>query len=219
MSLLLHGWDTRSPASLAFSFFCLRIKAFFLFKSSRNAWPCSHSSLSWDPTAVVPFVFNNKKVKSCVRRDDTSNSGKMRQISSCAMLNFKRPPLLLSRFPFYFLFFLRGSREFWLRRIWTIKVVFSPLRNAKQTFWKWKDFLLIPFHAHLLSSEVTMGPEEAAWGHQMECRGAEEVGMGGGGGSYYSDLVPLCWSQHAQVGSGGGDPVAARHLAWPLSFP
>lgn len=125
-----------------------------------------------------------------------------------------------SRDSFFTLGFLGGSREFWLRRIWPIKVVFAPLRNAKQTFWKWKDFLLIPFHAHLLSSEVTIGPEEAAWGHQMDRGGAEEVGMKRGwvgwGGSSYSDLVPLSWSQHVRIGTGGGDPVPACHQPWLL---
>lgn len=112
-----------------------------------------------------------------------------------------------SRGSFFIWGFLGGSREFWSRRIWPIKVVFAPLRNAKQTFWKWKDFLLIPFHAHLLSSEVTMGPEEAAWGLQMDRGGVEEVRMRWweAGYSLYSDLVPLSWSQHVRMGSGEWD--------------
>lgn len=101
---------------------------------------------------------------------------------------------------FFILGFLGGSCELWLRRIWPIKVVFAPRRNAKQTFWKWKDFLLIPFHAHLLSSEVTMGPEEAAWGRQMDC------GRRAGGYSSNSDLVRLPRSQHVRMGSDGGGP-------------
>lgn len=131
---------------------------------------------------------------------------------------FQATPAAAVEILFFVWGFLGGSREFSSRRIWPIKVVFAPLRNAKQTFWKWKDFLLIPFHAHLLSSEVTMGPEEAAWGHQMDRGGAEEAGMRGGRGySSYSDLVALSWSQHVRMGSGGGD-LAARHLAWLLLF-
>lgn len=109
---------------------------------------------------------------------------------------------------FFILGFLGGSCELWLRRIWPIKVVFAPRRNAKQTFWKWKDFLLIPFHAHLLSSEVTMGPEEAAWGRQMDC------GRRGGGST------PLILISSVSLGrnTSGWDPMGGTrslHVPFP----
>lgn len=117
---------------------------------------------------------------------------------------------------FFILGFLGGSCELWLRRIWPIKVVFAPRRNAKQTFWKWKDFLLIPFHAHLLSSEVTMGPEEAAWGRQMDC--GRRGGRGGG-----TRLILISSVSLGRNTSGwdpmGGDPVATRPFPQPLLSP